>query len=790
MDKLSKHKRDFPMQIKIGFGKIFDFYHDQLSAGNDPVKWTEEILELESKYPDLRSGLDSLEKLHEYGAQVDKVLQPIFPPVLGNNEIKFATIPFHDVAFKSSPRYKTIMKAAGREFHPDLGEMDMDRFYILGCSLILDHFYCSEFDFKRNFYYEIPDENGMVRNYRVDYNTDFITIEKTAKAPEITDKDFDDLLENFNDISVWKEKFPPETYIFNGFVIANLIDLTTDVSISDFKSNLLRLDLDNGFENTDFTRTFRTILGVNDLEVGFSDYNYESESFECVLFKEVKSYMLNGERCQMSKDTLCGMSYDRLFRQKEFFVVTDMKRYHEKYPENLLYKKLWEQGLKSAIFVSIVSHDRILGVLELVSPRTNALNTINANKLNDVLPFLIESIARSKEDFENDLELIIQEECTAIHNSVHWKFRNEAKRYLLAQSEGNPTLFREIVFKDVYPLFGQTDIRGSSEARNEATKKDLTEQLEYIAGLIKKINAIDTMPIFQQMDFIVQRYLDEIKQNLQVDTERKIINFLSSELIPFFKHLSRNRVEFESFITDYNALIDVNTGLVYKYRKAYDDTVMQINNIFAGILDRKQQAAQRMFPHYFERFKTDGVEHDLYIGASITKEKAFDLIYLRNLRLWQLQVMCEMENDFHYFKQHLPVPLEVASMILVFSGSLSLRFRLDEKRFDVDGTYNARFEVVKKRVDKANVRGTEERVTQPRKITIVYSQKEDEEEYLTYISFLQHRNQLDSDVEIVDLEDLQGVTGLKAIRVSVLYAENKKKDKQYYTYQDLISEIN
>ena len=164
------------MQIKIGFGKIFDFYHDQLSAGNDPVKWTEEILELESKYPDLRSGLDSLEKLHEYGAQVDKVLQPIFPPVLGNNEIKFATIPFHDVAFKSSPRYKTIMKAAGREFHPDLGEMDMDRFYILGCSLILDHFYCREFDFKRNFYYEIPDENGMVRNYRVDYNTDFITI--------------------------------------------------------------------------------------------------------------------------------------------------------------------------------------------------------------------------------------------------------------------------------------------------------------------------------------------------------------------------------------------------------------------------------------------------------------------------------------------------------------------------------------------------------------------------------------------------------------------------------------
>jgi hypothetical protein len=29
---------------------------------------------------------------------------------------------------------------------------------------------------------------------------------------------------------------------------------------------------------------------------------------------------------------------------------------------------------------------------------------------------------------------------------------------------------------------------------------------------------------------------------------------------------------------------------------------------------------------------------------------------------------------------------------------------MDEKRFDVDGTYNARYEVVKKRIDKANKR--------------------------------------------------------------------------------------
>jgi hypothetical protein len=66
---------------------------------------------------------------------------------------------------------------------------------------------------------------------------------------------------------------------------------------------------------------------------------------------------------------------------------------------------------------------------------------------------------------------------------------------------------------------------------------------------------------------------------------------------------------------------------------------------------------------------------------------------------------------------------------------LPIRFRMDEKRFDVDGTYNARYEVIKKRIDKSFVKGTNERLTQKGKLAIVYSQRKDEKEYLRYIRF-------------------------------------------------------
>jgi hypothetical protein len=263
--------------------------------------------------------------------------------------------------------------------------------------------------------------------------------------------------------------------------------------------------------------------------------------------------------------------------------------------------------------------------------------------------------------------------------------------------------------------------------------------------------------------------------------------FLKDEVTPIFQLIAQTHDDVKEDIEDYFSKIDAELNVIYFYRKHYDDTVKLINTNMSSLLDLKQIEAQHMYPHFFERFKTDGVEHNMYIGESITKQNSFSPIYLYNLRLWQLQVMCEMENDYYQNRHDYPMALDVASMVLVFNQPLTIRFRMDEKRFDVDGTYNARYEVVKKRVDKAFIKGTNDRITEKGKLTIVYSQKEDEEEYVRYIRFLQSKNILDSDIEFLELEDLQGVTGLKALRISILYHVNN--DKNFYTYNDLMETI-
>jgi hypothetical protein len=786
---MTTEEREFPLELNLSLSKIFDHYRNLADTMGTNNRF-EKVLEIEKKYPKLSTGLSSEEEVLQYQDQIDIVLDDLFPSALQLNEIKIATTPFQQSIFKSTQRYKNIIKAAGKDFEPEIKNFDENHFYIMGCSIILNQHYGYKIDFRRPFFYNIPDANGNIKNYRVLYNGDFIDIEKTDKSLDITQEDIDILVENFDNIEIWKEKFPVGSWKFKGFVIANLFDVTTDVSISDFKSHLLKNETDSDPFVIEFERIFRTIFGIEDLKIGFADFNYQDQTIEKLPFKNVSSYILGDSNQKSCSESFCETSYHTIFKEHELYIVTNVSKYHYLYPQNPLYQNLKNNGVESIILASIVHNNKVLGVLELVSSKVNALNTINANKLQDIMPFLIDSVVRSKQQTENELELIIQEECTSIHKSVHWKFLREAKRYYAAVNSNTPANFREITFEDVYPLFGQIDIKGSSEARNAATKKDLELQLTNISKIIKKAHKLEKLPIYEQLVFRIEGYLKDFKDHLQVDSERQVLDFLKGEIIPLFRHLEIKNPELKKLIQSYKSTLETGTGLIYKYRKDYDETVMLINKRMASILDSKQRDAQKMYPHYFERFKTDGVEHNMYIGEAITKDESFNKIYLYNLRMWQLQAMCEMENSYYKLKEKLPVPLDVASMILVFNSSLSLRFRMDEKRFDVDGTYNARYEVVKKRVDKANIKGTEERITQAGKISIIYSQREDEKEYKKYIQFLQHKKLLDTDVEVLELEDLQGVTGLKALRVSVLYSKGKDNTKEYYTYEDLVKEIN
>jgi len=783
-------KKEWPLKHLISFEKLLERY-EELAKGEDSfvAGKARRILEAQAPYPVLRDGFTDPALLEEHKDIIEIILEDSFSEVLSENEIKAASLPYRDIIFNASKRFKKILKNAGKDFIPLLSKEEENMDYIMSCVVILKFYYGYNLDFHRPYFYEIPDADGIIHYYRVLYNADFMELSPTELSKDLSQEDIDELLENPSDLDLWKEKIPPNSFISKGFVIANMFDATAEQAISGIKTELIASNK-RGSDKfmSDLQSTFKSFFKLKDLRVGFVTYNREDDQFEKVFGKGIQSFLLNESDIEICNDALCKNSYEKLLKQNTYFIVTDVKKYFDRSGGMQPYKNLNEQGIQSAIFAPIALNGELLGVLEIVSEVRNQFNGVNAQKLDDVMPYIVSAVVRSRDEQENLIDAVIQKECTTIHPAVYWKFRKEAKRFIGDNLKGNDPSFEEIVFKDVYPLYGQTDIQGSSKARNNSIQRDLMIQLSEITTILQAAFKESGLPVYEELIFRVNNHMEEVKEVLQTNSEQSIYNFVKTEIEPVLRYLKKNHSDLEDLIVSYEARIDESTDTYYDHRKNYDTTIMETNRQLAAVLDEAQKDAQEMFPHYFERYKTDGVEHNMYIGGDITEDRNFDFLYLNNLRLWQLQVMCDMENSYYNLKPFLPVQLDVTSLILVYHSSLAIRFRMDEKHFDVDGTYNARYEVIKKRIDKSYIKGTDQRLTEKGKLVIVYSQKSDELEYLRYISFLKSKGYFTNNIEIVELEGLQGVTGLKAIRVEILYNKQEEPQKTY-TYQDLMDAL-
>ena len=776
-----------PLKLNLSFEAVFE-YLETISNDQNHVmhKAAADLLKEMNQYPILRDGFEDFSNLEKYSEQIDKLLDVLFPDLLTSNEIKAASIPFQFTSFKFSKRFQNIIDNAGEEYEFELRNFDDSNMYIMTCTFIMAYVYNFKIDFQRPFYFDIPDiKTGFTRHYRALFNGDFFKVAPLDTAPKLTKKDLHELIDNFDNIDLWKEKFPPNSYEFKGFGLMNLVDVTSDQIISTIKEKLLKKDQDSMDE---VEHNVSYLFGSKDIQFEFSTYAIEHDKLVYKKTNKHRKFQMFEEKSNNCEGFFCDHIIQKVFRDREIVAISDLELYAKRSHNNGFSKLMSKQGIKSIIFAPINLREDLFGVMELVSPNKYELNSINVEKLKDIIPVFKLAAQRYMEEMDDRMESIIQQHYTALHPSVKWKFYEAAEEFAFENdAEVSSGKLKDILFEDVIPLYGQSDIKGSSVARNISIQKDLVFQLDLASNIMNRAIKTYNLPIYGDLQFRIEEYKKSIAKELGSGDEMSLSHFLKQEIYPVFNHLKSLSTGLKQEVENYMDHIDPKLHVVYNERKKYEESVNYLNEKLADFIDKKQVEAQQMFPHYFERYKTDGVDYNMYIGQSLLKSKKYDKIYLDNLRLWQLQMMCELENIAFNLKSKLQHPLQIASLILVHSTPLTIKFRMDEKRFDVDGAYNIRYEILKKRIDKAHIKNTSERLTQPGKIAIVYSQDKEAEEYLKYIKHLQSKGCLKQDIEKLEIEDLQGTSGLKALRVSINYI---KKSKEKITLEDLMTVIN
>lgn len=767
---------DNPFQIQLSFHKVIEKY-EAIAATDKGHQgdYAKHILAQIAKHPELKTGITTEAQLSENEAVISELLAELFPPLLTQNEIKAVTLPYLNIAFNYSARFKNILNDAGTGFEYSIRDFDEHQLYVASCCMILNRFYGTNLDFTKPLFYDIPTAEGIVKHYRILYNGDFIDVIPTAGAPIITAAQIDELIDNYDDLDLWKRTFPAHAWILRGFALMTLVDVTVENAVSILKSNLLGTASAPDMQQS-LASIFQSIFRIPDLKIGFTSFNEEEGIFTSRPFgQKVNSYLLPHNKDDECKQLLCNGSYQKLIKEHDYFAVADVDEFAAKNPLSLMAQHFKNQQIGSFVLAPVVKNGVMLGVIELVSPRVKEFNSVNAHKLEIVMPYISDAIDRKVGELQNRIRAVIQNNYTTLHPSVDWKFRREAQNYIQSANAGLVYSLKEIVFKDVFPLYGQVDIKDSSITRNQSVKNDLLTQLKQLLNIIGRVEPHEPVIPIEQHLADLQGFIDDLGINIKADTEQSIQHYIETNIHPLLLNTERCDEKLKKDIERYFEQIDAVTGEFHFNRRSYEKTLMLINDKLSSVLDQRQEEIQKYFPHYFERFKTDGVEHNMYIGASISPFESFTPHDLQRLRLWQLMVIAEMEIEQFHLKDALPYPLDVASLVLVFSTPIAIRFRMDEKHFDIDGAYNVRYEVIKKRIDKAHILGTQERITQRGKITIIYSKAEEEAEYVQYIRILQNKGILEGHIEHFDVEDLQGVSGLKALRVGVLHQQNLHK---------------
>ena len=756
-----------PFQVKLSFHKLIERYKQLAAFGKGSVAAPAKAkLKLISLYPDLAEVIDGEEKLTSMSKTISQFLSDIFPVALTKEEIKAVTIPYQNKIFNPTAKFSRIIASSGSSFEISLSGDSRDCFYVAACHLILKRFYGIELDIYKPIYFHTSSEEGVDKHYKVLYNFEYLEIMPSPQAPLIFQSDIEDLIENYDKSAAWIAKFPPASWILKGFALMTLVDVTEEAAIATLKNNFLGQRSFPGLQQN-LNRIFSSVFNIPDLNVGFSLFEQEEGILSISPFEQkIQSFLLNGMQQSHHTSVLCSHSYKKLIDTREHLIVPDIGKFMKAYPESVIAVNLASQQVKSFIMTPIVKNDVILGVLEVVSFKPHQLNGFNVDKLDMVMPYIADTIDRKLYELQNEIQAFIQNTYTRLDASVVWKFKKEAFNFLRCRNAGIAYHLKEIVFRDVFALYGQVDIKNSSAQRNECVRADLTAELEQLLLLAALFENHDRTPLKKDAIAQLTTFLTGLSRGIYADTEQEIENYLEGRIYPELSKFKEKYTIENNEITQFLEKCKNPHGQFFAERQKYEQTISLINDNCAGILDKHQRNLQQIIPHYYERFKTDGVEHNLYCGPSISPEFHFSLEHLYLLRLNQLRILCDINFEHLRLKEDYPFPMELTTLIFTYQTPLTIKFRTDEQHFDVEGAYNLRYQVIKKRIDKARIFGSEERIVQPGKITIVYSEYKEQVEYMDYIRQIQLEGKLGG-IEEFDLEDLQGIAGLKGLRVAL-----------------------
>ncbi len=757
----------------ISFKKFIDFLKSSIQTGPSiKIPYFKWIIKKFKKFPELSNNVP-LEKLSEYEEMLELVSTCLLPLAADENSLWALSSPLSPQIFYSTDGFHTLMECLEHPvvLDPVKGNADNESEKImreLQYGMLLEKVYSLPYLKKTEWIRKFEDpETGLDRYFQVHIDTRFIDIRPINQLPAID-------CSGMSPASVWGEEFkkiqksiPLNQFEARGFSIITLTDVTAEQAVEQVGRLVIHhSEKDKRPLFDDITHALQTVVGSRDYQFGLVPFLSINDRPALIFDKIPYSIIL--QAClnfNVSKKEFSKLRNDFTRNPRMIIWSADDKESH--LPE-FIGNVFRQAGIGTYIMFPIYHNEQVTGFFEVSTKAGKPmLSEGQMVRLKPVLSIMTQLIQDIIARFNRSIENIIKEKFTSIQPAVQWKFNEAAWHYLRDHSneEGVDTV-ENIIFKNLHPLYGAVDIKNSTILRNQALEKDYGVQLRMLTNALSFLH-YQEKPALDHIMTTANNWRQIIQDPLTTQQEVRLNEFFNLDVQYELENLLHAEPESTEFLIPYFQSIDEENGIAFENRRLLEAAIKKLNSTVNNFFENASLDLLNIFPCYFEKFRTDGVEYDIYVGQSIVPHAPFKKEHLQEMKRWQLRSMIQVIHLVQDLVPDMDFPLQTTQLLFVHPQTIDITFRKDERRFDVEGSYNIRYHIIKKRIDKVLVLDTNERLTQPGKIAIIYFDDRDAQEFKGFIRELQDENLLLNDMEELDLEALQGVDGLKAIRVGV-----------------------
>ena len=662
---------------------------------------------------------------------------------------------------KASGQYRVVTKPEDEE---EMKERQLRAAY----SFILHQFYHFPSFKKFDFVHAVDEGKDGIHYMRVELDLSFVSVYAKGSLPAL---DLDRLRLKQLDtesLNYLKTELPLSLFYFEGFSVLTARDASFEYVMGEIKEAIA------GHQGADRLPTIVNVLKLFKSLIADKQVEFGLLPLPQLNGKLAVPYTLKNPLSLLTKYGVNAHIKERAFietleeYQKQPRLLVVKKEEEDDQPRTLLHEIIEPTPFKALTIVPVFHNRDLVGILEAYTYHGNGLGEQCLGRVTLALPLLSQLVKKTLEEFEITIGQVVNEGFTSIQTAVEWKFKETAWRHL--KRYGTDYYKHEmgkVSFEQLCPLYGAIDIRNSTVERNHALKMDLQEQMTLLHSIISDVCKNMSSEEWNQTKLQCEEWLTRLAGPFSSTLEHNMAKFLQQDIHPRLEQLRQLSPEKSKAIDTYLYTLDRSGRGIQQHRHELEESIQLVNRTLATHLIQLKARMSTRFASYFETFRTDGLEYDVYVGQSIAPDKEFDDTVVRDFRVMQLESMAEVVQSMRELVAQMPVPLQTTQLIFVHENPIDISFRNDEKRFGVEGAYNIRYEILKKRIDKVHVHHTGERLTQPGKIAIVYFDDQIVEEYTGYINTLQQQGKLADDLEFLELEELQGVNGLKALRVGV-----------------------